>query len=169
MVVPSEPAVKLGMPLNKNKQPVLVVCHVVLFVVVLLDLDRTWKITFICCVWEITGEIFEILGRYSEKYGRFFEMKKGENFPNIFLKRERQQKLVTGRGSEVFIFTRTFKLIMFLYTVVEFCCCISSLYFWLFLHDWNHVWKMHQIFSNISNNFPEIKSAFWARVYLIYF
>ena len=30
--------------------------------------------------------------------------------------------------------------------------CIYSLYFWLFLHDWNHAWKIHRIFSNASNN-----------------
>ena len=47
IMVPLEPAIKLGMTQNKNKQPVLVVCHVVLFVVVLLDLDRTGKIAFI--------------------------------------------------------------------------------------------------------------------------
>ena len=30
--------------------------------------------------------------------------------------------------------------------------CIYSLYFWLFLHDWNHAWKIHRNFSNASNN-----------------
>ena len=28
-------------------------CHAVLSFVVILDLDRTGKITFVCCVWEI--------------------------------------------------------------------------------------------------------------------
>ena len=45
--------------------------------------------------------------------------------------------------------------------------CSLSVTF-MFLHDWNHAWKIHGIFSNASNNLPE-KSPFWPEVYFMYF
>ena len=41
--------------------------------------------------------------------------------------------------------------------------CIFSMYFLPFLDDWNHTWKIHQIFSNTSNNLLE-NQPFWLEV-----
>ena len=55
---------------------------------------------------------------------------------------------------------------------------IFLMYFLLFLHDWNHAWRIHPIFSNTSNNLPKnqpfwlevIWCVFWKiLVYLFYF
>ena len=116
---------------NKNEQRALVVCHMVLFVVVILDLDKTGRITIVCCVWEIAGEIFEILGRYwwVRNAGDFLKWKVEKNSWTFFFKREPWQKLVTGGRLEDFIyFTRTFKSIMF--------HCIHI----FFKKTWQNIW-----------------------------
>ena len=40
---------------------------------------------------------------------------------------------------------------------------IFLMYFLLFLHDWNHAWRIHPIFSNTSNNLPK-NQPFWLQV-----
>ena len=42
------------------------------------------------------------------------------------------------------------------------------MHFFLFLHDWNHAWKIHPIFFNTSNNLPEI-SLFRRRLFDVFF
>ena len=36
-----------------------------------------------------------------------------------------------------------------------------TILFWLFLHDWNHAWKIHQIFSNTSTSNNLLKISLW--------